>query len=112
MLDTGKNPWLGIEPLRESHLETLNNFASQMEVVKKEVCLTLDRAANDIAHFYNAHHREAPLFWLNGQNIMTMHLIKKIGYKWLSPYKWTRSSHETLIGSSYLWPLAKLTLSS
>src|SRR5882672_10166043 len=31
MMDTGQNPQLGIEPLRESCLETLNDFASWMD---------------------------------------------------------------------------------
>jgi len=30
MLDTGQHPWLSVEPLRESYLETLNDFASRM----------------------------------------------------------------------------------
>ena len=51
MMDTGQNPWLGIELLRESCLETLNDFASRMEAAMKEVCSTLTRAADDMAHF-------------------------------------------------------------
>jgi len=35
-MDTEKNPQLGIEPLSESHLETLNDFASRMEEAMKE----------------------------------------------------------------------------
>ena len=55
MMDTGQNPQLGIEPLRDSHPETLNNFASRIEAATKEVCLSLARAADDMASFYNAH---------------------------------------------------------
>jgi len=62
MSDTGQNQQLGIEPLRESHLETLNDFTSQMEAAMKEVHSALTRVADDMAHFYNAHHREAPLY--------------------------------------------------
>jgi len=36
MLDTGKHPWLSVEPLRESRLETLNDFASRMEKATDE----------------------------------------------------------------------------
>jgi len=79
-----------------------------MEVVKRKCAWPLTGQPMTYP-FLQCPSQRGPLFWLNGQNIMTMHLIKKIGYKWLSPYKWTRSSHETLIGSSYLWPLAKLT---
>jgi len=71
MLDTGQNPRLGIEPMRESCLETLNEFASWMEAATKEGHSALTQAADDMAHFYDAHHKEAPLYdvrdkvWLN-----------------------------------------------
>ena len=91
-MDTGKNPQLGIEPLKESHLETLNNFASRMEAVMKEAHSALARAADDMACFYDAHWREAPLYvvrdqvWLNGQNITMACPMKKLDHKWLGPY--------------------------
>src|SRR5467141_3070136 len=75
MMDTGQNPQLGIEPLRESFLEMLNDFASRMEVATKEACSALSRAADNMAHFYDTHQREASLYvvrdkvWLNWQNI-------------------------------------------
>jgi len=49
-MDTGKKPQLGLEPVRESHLETLNDFASRMEVATKEAPSALTRAADDMAH--------------------------------------------------------------
>ena len=72
-------------------METLNDFASQMEAATKEACSALSQAADDMAHFYDAHHKEAPLYevgdkvWLNGQNITTC-LMKKLDHKWLRPY--------------------------
>src|SRR5882672_5702334 len=92
MMDTGQNPRLGIEPLRESRLKTLNDFTSQMEVATKEACSALSRAVDDMARFYDTHRREAPLYmvrdkvWLNGQNITTTRPMKKLDHKWLSPY--------------------------
>src|SRR5467141_3809175 len=83
MMDTGQNPQLSIEPLRESRLETLNDFASQMDAATKEACLALSRAADDMARFCDAHQKEAPLYmvrdkvWLNGQIITTTHPMKK-----------------------------------
>jgi len=44
-MNTGKNPWLGSEPLRESHLETLNDFTSRMEVAMNKAHLALTRAS-------------------------------------------------------------------
>ena len=52
----------------------------------------LAQATDDMSCFYDAHCREAPLYmvrdkvWLNGQNIPTTHLMKKLDYKWLGPY--------------------------
>src|SRR5882672_4834177 len=92
MMDTEQNPQLGIEPLRESHLETLNNFTSWMEAATKEAHSALSRAADDMAHFYDTHWREAPLYavrdkvWLNGKNITMSHPMKKLDHKWLGPY--------------------------
>src|SRR5882724_9351834 len=54
MLDTGQHPQLGVEPLRESHLETLNDFASRMEKATEEACSALARAADNMAQFYDA----------------------------------------------------------
>src|SRR5882672_459620 len=59
MMDTGQNPRLGIEPLRESHLETLNDFASWMDVATKEAHSALSREADDMARFYDTHQKEA-----------------------------------------------------
>src|SRR5882672_6014509 len=73
MMDTRQNPQLCIEPLRESRLETLNDFASRMEAAMKEAHSALSRAVDNMARFYDAHRREAPLYavrdkvWLNGQ---------------------------------------------
>jgi len=86
-MDTRKNPWLSIGLLRESHLETLNDFSSQMKAAMKEAWSALPKAADNIACFYNTHCREAPLFavgdkvWLNRQNIMMTHPMKKLDHK-------------------------------
>src|SRR5882672_4274108 len=92
MMDTGQNPQLSIEPLRESHHETLNVFTSWMEAAMKEACSALSRVTDHMAHFYDTHWREAPLYvvgdkvWLNGKNITMTYPMKKLDHKWLSPY--------------------------
>src|SRR5882672_3083404 len=45
MMDSRQNHHLGIEPLRQSFLETLNNFASWIEAAVKEAHSSLSRAA-------------------------------------------------------------------
>src|SRR5882672_6969370 len=110
-MDTRQNPRLGIEPLRESFLETLNDFASWMEVAMKEACSALSMAADDMACFYDAHQREAPLYavrdkvWINGKNITMTHLMKKLDHKWLGPYPVdkviSRSTYQLKLLSSF-----------
>jgi len=41
MLDTRQNPQVSIEPLREYCLETLNDFASNIDATTKEACSIL-----------------------------------------------------------------------
>src|SRR5882724_13111520 len=43
MMDMGQNPQLRIEPLRESCLETLNDFTSWMEAATTEACSALSQ---------------------------------------------------------------------
>src|SRR5467141_2284247 len=53
MIDTGQNPRLGIELLRELCLEMLNDFADQMEMATKEARSALSKAADNMARFYD-----------------------------------------------------------
>ena len=77
MLDTGQNPRLGVEPIHESQLETLDNFTSRMEQATKEACSALTKATDDMARFYDTHWHEAPQYnigdkvWLSAENIRT-----------------------------------------
>jgi len=63
-----------------------------MDMAMEEAHSALTRAADDMAWFYDAHQREAPLYevgdkvWLNGQNITMTWPMKKLDHKWLGPY--------------------------
>ena len=63
-----------------------------MEEATKEARSSLEKAADDIAHFHDLHHQAAPVykvgnkFWLNAQNISTTRPMKKLDHKWLGPY--------------------------
>src|SRR5882724_9630695 len=63
-----------------------------MEKATEEACSALAQAAHDMAQFYNANCREAPLYevrdkvWLNGHNITTTQPTKKLDHKWIGPY--------------------------
>jgi len=41
-------------------METLNDFASHMKQLQRSM-LSLTQAADDMAHDYDTHHKEAPL---------------------------------------------------
>ena len=92
MLDTGQNSQLGFEAIRESRLESLDNFMSRMARATDEARATLVKAADDMAWFYDLHRREAPRYnvgekvWLSSENIKMTRPTKKIDYKWLGPY--------------------------
>jgi len=111
MLDTGQHPWLGIEPLRESHLETLKDFTSRMNKATDKACSALSQAADNMARFYDVHRREAPLYevrdrvWLNGQNITMTRPMKKLDHKWLGLYSVekviSRSAYRLKLPSSF-----------
>ena len=80
MPDAGQNPQLGFEPIRESQLESLDNFTSRMAQATNEARATLVKAADDMARFYDAHQREAPKYcvgdkvWLSSENIQPFQL--------------------------------------
>ena len=48
MLDAGQNPQLGFEPIHESQLESLENFASRMAQAMEEAQAALVKAASDM----------------------------------------------------------------
>ena len=53
LLDNGQQPRLGVEPIREIWLEALEEFIICMEEVTKEARSALEKAADDMAHFYD-----------------------------------------------------------
>ena len=84
----------------------------------KKACSALTQAANDMAGFYNTHHREAPLYevgdmvWLNVQNITIMCPMKKLDHRWISLYVVDKVIFKMPTCSNDLHPLANLTWSS
>jgi len=55
MLDTGQHPRLSLEPIQETQLEELEEFTTHMESATQEAHSALEKAADDMACFYNAH---------------------------------------------------------
>ena len=92
MLNMGQNLRLGFEPIHESQLKSLDNLMSRISQATDEAWAALVKAADDMAQFYDAHWCKAPKYnvgdklWLSLENIRTVHPMKKLDYKWLSPY--------------------------
>ena len=59
MLDNGQHPRLGVEPIRETKLETLREFTDHMEMATNEAHSALQRAADDMSRFYDVHRQHA-----------------------------------------------------
>ena len=55
MLNTGRNPRLGTEPIRNTRLESVAKFVENMESAMKEAEAALYKAAEDMARYYDRH---------------------------------------------------------
>ena len=92
MLNTGQHLRLGFEPIRESQLESLDNFTSRMAQETAKARAALVKAADNMAGFYDVHQCDTPKYnvgdkvWLSSENIRTTRPTKKLDYKWLGPY--------------------------
>lgn len=95
MLNTGRNPRLGVEPLRESKMESVEAFVSKMQSARKEAEAALHRAADDMARYYDQNRKEAVTYkvgdkvWLDGKDIRTDRPSKKLEDKRYGPFKVT-----------------------
>lgn len=93
MLATGQNPRMGFEPRRAGKVEAANQFAQRMQAAVDEARAALQKAAEDMARFYNAH-RDGKVeydvgdkVWLDSRDITTTRPAKKLDDKWFGPYE-------------------------
>ena len=102
-LDTGQDPRMGFEPRREGVRQDVRDFVSGMERASEEAQAALERAASDMARFYDAH-RDVKLefevgdqVWLDSRNIRTTRPVKKLDDKWFGPFpithKYSRNAY-------------------
>jgi hypothetical protein len=93
MLNSGRHPRMAIEPLRTSKLESVDDFVKRMQSARQEAEAALQRAADDMARFYNRHRGEAveyqigDMVWLDGRDIKTDRPSKKLDDKRFGPFK-------------------------
>jgi hypothetical protein len=66
-LDSRQDPCLGTEPLQFGTVEAASDFITQTWKATDKAQSTLQRAAEDMAHFYDAHQSEAPEYTIGDQ---------------------------------------------
>ena len=93
MLNTGRNPRLGTEPLRTTKMEAVESFLKNMQEARKEAAAALQQAADDMAHYYNQQRSEAITYkvgdkvWLDAKDLQTERPSKKLDDKRFGPFE-------------------------
>ena len=96
MLNSGRNPRMGTEPLRETSMDSVDSFVKNLQKSRQEAEAALTRAADDMARFYDQNRGEAisykvgDMVWLDGKDLKTDRPSKKLEDKRYGPYKVTK----------------------
>ena len=96
MLNTGRNPKLGIEPFRSSQNESADSFVQKLQSARKEAEAALHKAADDMARYYDQHRETGVSYnvgdkvWLDGKDIQTDRPSRKLADKGYGPFKITK----------------------
>ena len=92
MLNTGRDPRLGTEPLRDVRVESAANFVKRMKSARKEAEAALHKAADDMARYYDRNRQHSVDYqvgdrvWLEGKDIQTDRPSKKLDDKRYGPF--------------------------
>ena len=85
LLDTRCTPHIDFEPRQQpSRLEIVNKFIEQIKIAVEEAKFTIQKAQEDIMHYYNLRRSPAPVFhpkdqiFLDISNIKTIYLFLKL----------------------------------
>jgi hypothetical protein len=94
MLDTGRNPRMGFEPLEAPATdEAAGEFAARMKVAVEEAKATISKAQEEYALYYNRRRTPAPIFkkgdrvFLDSTNISTDRPSQKLGNLRYGPFE-------------------------
>jgi hypothetical protein len=96
MLNYGRHPRLGVEPIRETKVESVDDFLKRMKSSAEEAEAALHQAAEDMARYYDQHRQESISYkvgdwvWLEGKDIQTQRPSKKLDDKRYGPYQITK----------------------
>jgi hypothetical protein len=92
-LNTGYHPWKGIENSVELRNEEAEEFASKMKKIRDEATAALEKAQKNMKKYYDAKHKDAPVFkvgdkvYVEATDIKTDRPTKKFDDKRLGPYE-------------------------
>src|SRR3981189_3162977 len=93
MVDSGRHPRMGFEPLEpHSKLASINDFVDCMSKGLEEAKFTLSKAKDEYTLYYNRHREPAPelqpgdLVWVDATDIATDRPSVKLAHHRLGPY--------------------------
>jgi len=93
ILNSGRHPRLGTEPIRETKVEAVATFLNKMSNARKEAAAALQQASDDMKRFYD-HSRSSnitfnigDMVWLDGKDLRTDRPSKKLEDKRYGPFK-------------------------
>jgi hypothetical protein len=93
MLNSGRHPRMGTEPLRSTKVVATEDFVKNLQASRKEAEAALHKAADDMARFYDQHrqtavtYKKGDMVWLDGKNITSDRPSKKLDDKRYGPFK-------------------------
>jgi len=93
MLNSGRHPRLGVEPLRDVERPAVEDFVQGMQAARQEAESALHQAAEDMARYYDQQRGVAVSYkvgdqvWLDGKDISTDRPSKKLSDKRYGPFK-------------------------
>ena len=92
LLDTGRHPRMGFEPLPPTQIESVNDFSERMKAALEEAAAALNQAKEDMARYYNQRHLPTPTFrpgdkvYVDASDIRTTRPSQKLAHRRLGPY--------------------------
>ena len=93
MLNFGKHPRLGVEPLRDVEHASVEDFVKRMDSSKEEAEAALHQAAEDMARYYDQQRGESITYkvgdqvWLDAKDLKTDRPSRKLSDKRYGPFK-------------------------
>jgi len=96
MLNFGKHPRLGIEPLRDAKHPAVEEFTEKMKVARQEAEAALSQAADDMSRYYDQQrgiaiqYKVGDMVWLDGKDLTTERPSKKLSDKRYGPFEVTK----------------------